>query len=312
MPLMIKPPALKPGDTIGIMAPSSRVERANVEKACRWLENYGFQVLVHPQTFAVHNQSAGTLREKLDAFNALWNDPSIAVIMAAGGGNRSGGLLPWLDEKRIAGSPKILIGYSDLTALLCGLNRKSGLVTFHGPALNSFTNGTQEKHLELAFRVLAGLERSLPMQSASIFRPGAAKGRLVGGNLSLVSSLMGTPWEPDFDGAILFLEDAGDQLSRYDRMLTQLRNAGVFDRAAGLVFGDMRSVDDKSRVPFDFTYEDVLTELLGSATIPVITHAPFGHALDQITLPLGATASLEARSGGTIELALTESPVAFG
>ncbi len=306
---MIKPPALRPGDTIGIMAPSSRVDREAIEQACHWLDNYGFALEIHPQTFAEHYQSAGTHQEKLAAFHGLWNNPKVRLIMSARGGNRSGALLPLLDYPLLSRRSKLLIGYSDMTALLSGIQRRTGLVTFHGPALNSFTNGTEEKHLELAFQVMAGMETELPMWGTQIMRPGKADGRLIGGNLSLICSLMGTRWEPDFKDAILFLEDAGDQLSRYDRMLLQLRNAGVFERVNGVMFGDFSMADDKGAVPFGYHLDEILNDALGNAKIPVVTHAPFGHGVNLVTFPVGVMARLDARASHEVTLKLTESPV---
>ncbi len=306
---MIKPLPLEPGSTIGIMAPSSRVDRGALNKACKWLENYGFKLNVHEQTFAENHQSAGTVKQKLDAFHELWADPGIKGIMVARGGNRAGLLLPELDYALISRNPKPLIGYSDTTALLNGIYRKTGLVTFHGPSMTSFVNGTEEKHLELAFYLMAGMTTELPMWGTQVMNTGQAEGRLVGGNLSLISSLMGTVWEPDFEGAILFLEDAADQLSRYDRMLIQLRNAGVFDKINGLMLGDFSIAEDKGAVPFGFSMTDVLQDILGSTKIPVVTHAPFGHGVSNITLPIGINAILDAQSGHQITLHLTELPI---
>jgi muramoyltetrapeptide carboxypeptidase len=306
---MIRPPALKPGGTIGIMAPSSRVTQDAVAKASNWLENYGFGLKVHPQTFAVHNQSAGSPAEKLAAFHELVEDPSVGAIMAARGGNRSGLMLSGIDYALLARKPKPLIGYSDVTALLNGITRKTGLVTFHGPGLNSFTNGTEEKHLEQAFLILAGMTRELPMWGTAVIRPGAAEGHLVGGNLSLISSLMGTVWEPNFDGAILFLEDAGDQMSRYDRMLIHLHNAGVFDRVKAVVFGDMGIAEDKSAVPFGFTLDEVIDEILHGFRGPIVRNAPFGHGVNQITLPVGMPAILDAQHDRSVSMMLKDKAV---
>lgn len=306
---MIKPPALKPGDTIGIMAPSSRVDGDALAKACQWLENYGFKLKIHPQTFAHHHQSAGTAAEKISAFHDLVEDSQVNAIMAARGGNRSGLLLSHLDYALIARNPKPFIGYSDTTAMLNAIYRKTGLVTFHGPSMTSFVNGTEEKHLNLAFYIMAGMTTDLPMWGTMVARQGSAEGRLVGGNLSLISSLMGTVWEPDFEGAILFLEDAADQLSRYDRMLIQLRNAGVFDKVAAVMFGDFSMADDRGAIPFDFSFEEILHDIMETIKVPVVTNAPFGHGTNNITLPLGIKATLEAEADREVNLKLAESPV---
>lgn len=306
---IIKPKPLLPGGTIGIFAPSSRTEPERVERAVQWLENYGFKVVIHPQTFAVYDQSAGTPSEKIEAFTDLWFDPSIHALMAARGGNRSSLILPALHDMDLASNPKILIGYSDVTALLNAITYRHNIVTFHGPALNSFINDTDEKHLEAAFYMMAGHDTRIATRGGRVVVSGTATGRLVGGNLSLIASMIGTPWAPDFDGAILFLEDTGDDMSRYDRMLIQLRHAGVFERVNAVMFGHFSAAEDHSRRPFTLSIAQLIEEHIAPYGKPVVANMPFGHDRDLITLPIGMEARLSAEGEFGVTLTLAERAV---
>ena len=307
--MTILPRALRSGGTIGLMAPSSRVDRDTLAKSCRWLENYGFRAKIHPQAYAAFGQSAGTAAQKAAALRDLLTDPGVDAIMSARGGNRAATMLPDLDDALFARHPKPIIGYSDTTALLNAVTARTGLVTFHGPSVSSFVNGTVERDLEFAFRLLAGGETVLPLWGSIVLNGGSAEGRLAGGNLSSLCGLLGTPWQPDFDGAILFLEDAGDELSRYDRMLIQLGNAGAFAQAAAVIVGDISCRNDSGAVPFGFTVADVLDQHFGALPCPVVRGAPFGHGLENVTLPIGMTARLDAARDRDVVLTLSGPPV---
>ncbi len=290
----MKPRSLKLGDKIGVMAPSSRCDRAVVEKGADALQKLGYEVYLHPQTFAAHNQSAGTEAQKLKALNDLFRDKDVKAIVAARGGNRAGYLLEKIDYDLVRRNPKIVMGFSDVTALLFALNKKAGLTTFHGPMMGSFGKGLDEDQLRQCFNLLAGADNDLPLENARVVRKGRAEGRLVGGNLSLVSSLVGTPYMPALKGAILFLEDCSDEISRFDRMLLHLKNAGVFDKIAGLVVGDFTDIKDGGSKPFGFTLEDVVRAVTKDRDFPIVMDAPFGHGKRIYTHPVGAKAELTA------------------
>lgn len=296
---IVKPRALRKGDTIGIMAPSSRVDKAALAKSVAALEARGYEVYVHPQTFAADGQSAGTARQKASAFHDLVKNPGIRAIFAARGGNRAGYMLEHLDFRLIARNPKIVMGYSDITALLCGINKKTGLVGFHGPMSHMIGQGKPKEQLEQCFNLLSGKKADMPLPRAKTIHAGKASGRLIGGNLSLVCSLMGTPWQPDFDGAILFLEDVGDEISRIDRMLLHLRNAGILHKISGLVLGGFTEMKDSGKRPFGFTLPGIVRGLTFDLDIPVVMNAPFGHGKDLYTLPIGAKATLSVTRNRT-------------
>lgn len=284
---------LKEGDTIGIMAPSSRVDREVLKKSVVALEKRGYRVYVHPKTHMKDKQSAGTGEQKVEAFHDLIRDPGIRAIFAAKGGNRAWTMLEGLDYRLIARNPKIIMGYSDVTALLNAIHKETGLVTFHGPMMQKFSSGLPAKQLAQCFNLLGG-GRDMPPSAGKTLKTGKAEGRLIGGNLSLICSLMGTKWQPDFDGAILFLEDCGEERSRIDRMLGQLHNAGVFRSVAGVVSGGFTDLQDTGKTPFGFTFNRIVQDAVGDSRIPVVTNAPFGHGRDLYTFPVGARAILRA------------------
>jgi muramoyltetrapeptide carboxypeptidase len=304
------PPSLQPGDTIAIMAPSSKIDAAAIAKAKTRLEGLGYKVRVHAQTYLQDRQSAGTPQQKIDALHELWRDPDVKAIFAAGGGNRAGYMLEGLDYDLIKKNPKIFMGYSDVTALLSAINAKTGLVTFHGPCMNNFGRDSMTgKKLNQCFNILSGRETALPFGGAEVLRGGNASGKLVGGNLSLFASLVGTPYMPKMDGAILYLEDCSDEASRFDRMFLQLRNAGVFDRISGLVIGRFEDVTDTGPRYFNRTLREVINEVTAGKKFPVVVNAPFGHGRNIPVYPFGAEAVLKASAGRKPSLSLAKPAV---
>jgi muramoyltetrapeptide carboxypeptidase len=295
---MTQPPALRKGDTIGIFAPSSRTSKTKVKAGVTALEKLGFKIYIHPQTWKRDGSSAGTAKDKAKALHDLFRDKDVKAIICARGGNHAGAMLPLLDYRLIKKNSKILMGYSDVTALLNAIYKETGLVNFHGPMIHGLGSGKPDrKQTEQCFDLLSGKSVPVPMGKAKTLQPGKAEGRLVGGNLSLVCSLMGTKWQPDFRNAIVFLEDCDDALSRYDRMLGHLANAGVFRQAAGVMFGSFTDNRDSGSLPFGFTMAQILRRALGDTKIPAVMNAPFGHGKDLYTFPVGGRARLTAQKG---------------
>jgi muramoyltetrapeptide carboxypeptidase len=292
-----KPPALKKGDTIGIMAPSSRVSRKLIAKAVAELKDMGFRVYVHPQTYARRGQSAGTAQQKADALHDLYRNPDIKAVFAAAGGNQAGAVLDRLDYALMKKHPKIIMGYSDVTVILNAIHKKTGAITFHGPTVQTIARKLPAAQLKQAFNLLGGEEAEMPLGKSKVIHGGTAHGKLVGGNLSLIVSLLGTPWQPDFKNSVLFLEDCTEELSRIDRMLRQLRNAGAFDQISGLVLGGFTDLTDKGGKPYGKTVEAMIREVTAGLDIPVVMNAPFGHGRDLYSLPVGLPARLTARAG---------------
>ncbi len=303
---VVKPKRLSAGDTVGLVLPASAVFEADrITLAKEQLEAMGLKVQIGPHAYDRHGYFAGRDRDRADDLNRMFADDRIAGIVCYTGGWGSPRVLPYLDFELIARKPKVLIGYSDITALLNAIHQRTGLITFHGPLGGS----TIEPYsLENFRRVVMTPEPAgvlaLPEKKATelvdrtnrVLRlaPGKASGRLAGGNLTLLAALMGTPYELQTEGAIVFAEDVREELYRVDRMLTQLALGGKFDRMAGFVFG--RCSECNYTGP-SFSLEDILRDRFGSGPRPAISGLSFGHIEQKLTIPVGAMATLDADAG---------------
>lgn len=299
MTTVLKPPALKPGDTIGVMAPSSYVGREDIERAVKIVEDKGFKVFVHPQTYERHNQSAGLPLQKALALQGLWQRADIKAIWCAGGGNRALHFVDSVNFETMKRNPKILIGFSDITVILNSLYAKAGIPSVHGPV---FKRLDKFQEWDLLLHLLAGENIEYKMPKAKILHDGKAEGRLIGGNLSLFQYLPQTlPGEFWKDG-ILFLEDCSEELSRLDRMLLHLKRIGVLKNIAGLVCGQFSDLKESGR-PYGFTLEEIIREHTEGLDIPILMNAPFGHAAELQPFPVGIKAMLDTK---TPSIALSE------
>lgn len=283
------PPPLKAGDTIGVMAPSSWINAADIEAGKAFLESKGYKVVIHPQTYVQLHQSAGTNEQKRDALHDLVRNPAIKAVVFATGGNRALHLLNYLDYDLIKKNPKIYMGFSDNTVILNKITAETGIVTFHGPVLKRLLKNPQ---VDFNLRVLSGAEKTIPLEGSKILREGKAKGILVGGNLSLFQYLIESGEIPDPKGAILFFEDIAEEYSRIDRDFCYLRRSGLMDKIGGLIIGQFTDLLD-SGTPFGFSFEDIIAEHTVGLDIPILINAPFGHSTDLYTFPIGGTATLE-------------------
>jgi muramoyltetrapeptide carboxypeptidase len=294
---LVRPHALKPGDTVGLITPSTFVsDPDSLALAERTISYFELKPKWGKNVRQREGYLGGAVQGRLDDLHAMFRDREVKAIVALRGGYGAAQLLDRIDYDLIRSNPKILLGYSDITAL----------VTFHGPVvLSRFTGYTQEHFRAALFDpkpmgAIANPPDSNPLRPAHILRtvrPGKARGRLIGGNLTLICSLMGTPYEIDTRGRILFTEDVDEEPYRIDRMLTQLRLAGKLDAAAGIVFGecaDCRPKDYKPSFSSTFTLGEVLDRILGDLKIPVLSGLTIGHTEDQLTLPEGVMATLDA------------------
>jgi len=294
------PPRLKPGDTVGLITPGSYISDDGVDKAVKNLESLGLKVKKGKNLRAENGFTAGTDAERLADLHAMFADPEVNAIWCARGGYGCGRLLPQIDYKLIRRNPKILIGYSDITALAIAVAKETGLVTYHGPVGSSdFTEYTLGY---LRGAVMEG-ERYSPIirpevtaegsvYEAYTITPGRATGSLWGGNLSLLAASAGTAYEPPIKGSLLFIEDIGEDPYRIDRMLTQLRQAWDLQRCAGIALGVFKGceadADDRS-----LTLRETLTGRFSDLGIPVAYGFPFGHIRDMCTLPMGVRAEMD-------------------
>lgn len=282
---------------IGILSPSSSINRERFSKGLSLLEQRGFQTTIHPQTYIgadTGNQYAGSPEEKAAAFMDLWNDDSVTTIMAACGGNFSSQFLHLLDYEELSRTPKAVIGFSDTTALLSALYSEAGIGGIFGPTVQ--TLGRIE-NLDKTFDVLFGtpytkidlLDSQLLLSSINH----SAKAPLYAATLSVLLSLAGTPYFPDLSGHILIIEDVGEELSHLDRMLWQLNQLCPFTYLEGLIFGDFVDMRDTGR-PLGIDFEGIIKKHTEGLLIPIVINAPIGHGTRFMPIHLGRTATLIA------------------
>jgi len=299
--MMRKPAALRQGDVVGVIAPAAAVDESRVQAGVRALEDAGLQVRLGAATLAKSGYLAGTDRDRLTDIHDMFRDPQIKAIIAARGGYGSGRLLPHLDIAVVRQHPKIFVGHSDLTFLLNDFVQRAGLVTFHGP----MSNGLPQRPAACDFlrSLLNGKHDGWNQAAQAVIQPGTAEGVLVGGCLSIVVAMLGTPYAIETRGRLLFLEDVNEKPFRIDRMLVQLRQAGALDEVAGVIFGEMDGCTAPGSQPV--SVRDVIAEAFATAPYPVAFGLPSGHGLGTYTLPLGVRARLAGE-----HLTLLESPLA--
>ncbi|HNQ74371.1 MAG TPA: LD-carboxypeptidase [Verrucomicrobiota bacterium] len=315
---LLYPPRLHPGDTLGVVAPASAPpDPKNVDRAIAVLERLGYRTKLAPKVHQRLGFLAGSDRDRAGDLMRMFTDRKVQAIICVRGGYGTARLLSRLDYPLIRANPKIFIGYSDITSLHGAFLTRAGLVSFHGPMLNS---DFALKRLP-AFTVqsfLRTLTSPAPPgdiatgyagRTVKILRRGIARGRLIGGNITILNTLIGTRWLPDFKNTILFLEDVGEVPYRWDRMLTQLLNCGLLPQVAGVAIGlNARCQDPRAQTAGEYrqTLEEVFCERLRPLNIPVVAGLPFGHVAMNATLPVGARATLDANRG---ELRLDEAGV---
>ena len=295
---IVRPECLRTGDTIAIVAPAGPVEqRHDFERGVAALERMGFHVRFNERIFQSTGYLAGNDEARAAELMGAFEDPSVKAIVALRGGYGCSRLIDLFDEGRLRRHCKIFMGFSDLTTLHLHFRRCFGWLTFHGPMTTSPALGNigpeEERHLLSLWTDPCYLaDFSFPDLVA--WAPGCAEGELTGGCLSLIAASLGTPYEIDTEGKILFLEDLGEPPYRIDRMLTQLRLARKLERTVGVLLG--RFKDCEAEKP-GTTSDDVLKEILIKLEVPVIANFPSGHGDENWTLPLGARIRLDADSG---------------
>ncbi|MFN0112657.1 MAG: LD-carboxypeptidase [Blastocatellia bacterium] len=311
---LIRPPRLKPGDVVGVITPSTPATNPDrLALVERTIKHFGLKVKWGKHIGHKSGYFGNPVEQRLEDLHAMFRDPEVKGVFPIQGGYGAPQLLDGIDYDLIRRNPKVFIGYSDITALHLAIHKRTGLVTFHGPnVFSALTDYTQKHFRKAVFDAAPVGTVTNPPESNSLrpkyllrtIRPGKATGRLVGGNLTLISTTMGTPYEIDTRGAILFLEDIGEEPYRIDRMLTQLRLAGKLDQAAGIIFGDCVGCSPNDYKPFvaaGFSLGEALDAILGSVKVPTLSGLTIGHVEDQLTLPLGVTATMDSEAG-TLEI----------
>lgn len=309
--MLIKPPRLNYGDTIGIIAPASAPpEPKAIDRSVEALERLGFRPKLATNARQRWGFLAGSDRERAADLMKMFTDRKVNAICCVRGGYGTARLLPLLDYQKIRANAKIFIGYSDITSLHCAFLVKANLISFHGPMLNSefIKNDLPEFTIESFLETLmepkpAGSICRGQRSKIAVLRPGRVSGRLIGGNLSLLCTTLATPYQPSFKNKILFLEDLDEVPYRFDRMLTHLLNAGLLQQVAGIAIGTNKNCFDpkaKGCREYRQSMEDVFRERLAPLKVPIIVGLPFGHVPLNATLPVGVKATLDAVKGDLV------------
>ena len=306
---LVKPPALRPGDTIGIVAPASNIQRSDLDAGCAALARGGYRTFYFDSILERDLYFAGSAVRRARELEQMFERDDIRAILCARGGYGANYLLPHLDLATIKAHPKIFIGYSDITALLTYFRDSTGLVVFHGPMATkdwAHEDGVDFNSWQSA---LSGtLPWNVPLNPDVIaLAQGEAEGNLYGGCLSILVASLGTPYAIKTAGAILFLEDVAAKPFQVDRMLMQLKLGGYFDGVRGIVFGQM--LDCTQHATQDYTLQEVVRRVVGDLGVPVVYGVKSGHVTSgNITLPFGVRAKLSVQ-GAQIALKIVESAV---
>jgi len=289
------PLPVKKGECIGLIAPAgSIINKKNFFDGIGILEKRGYKVKYNPRIINGTGYLAGSDLERSEEFNRLWSDPEVKGLVAARGGFGSMRLLDLIDMKQIRKNPKILIGFSDLSVLLNAIHQKTGLVTYHGPVVTTL-GSIDNKSLTSFFDTLNGKSSGFQIRIRfKILKKGAARGILLGGNLTTLIHTIGTPYEPPWHQAVLFIEDIGEAPYRLDRLLTHLSQAGRLQKIKGLILGTFTDDGKKENAQMQRTVRKRVMELLAEYNIPIWADFPVGHSRRNITLPVGIEVEMDS------------------
>jgi muramoyltetrapeptide carboxypeptidase len=311
--MVLKPPALQKGDLIGLVSPASAPSSHEmIERGVRYLERIGYRVKVGQHAARVHGYLAGTDDQRAADFNGMIRDKFVKAIIAVRGGYGTPRILPLLDYRTLRHRPKIIVGYSDLTALQLAVFHKTCLVTFSGPMSGvEMSDGIDPYTEEHFWRILTSSKKLGELKNPGgeplkVLHSGNKSGRILGGNLATAISLLKTPFAPDFARSILVLEDVDEAPHRVDRMLAQLCNARILEKLSGLVFGKfVNCVPSDPNKPF-IPVDEVLMSVAKDVKCPVLANLQYGHLPRKLTVPLGVRGRIDSKRG---VLELTESAV---
>ena len=301
------------GDYIGIVSPASFVNKDVFQAAVSFLESHDYRVKIGAHALDEYGYLAGTDQHRADDINAMFMDDSVKAVLCTRGGYGTARILGRLDYEMISAHPKPLIGYSDITALHIVLNEKCGIPTIHGPMLASLVTDPLSSDYTVSgfLRMLEGspLSGEITMPEGRELKtiiPGRAEGKILGGSLTLIASLAGTPYELKADGALLLIEEVGEKPYRIDRMLNQLWQNGLLSRVNGILFGDFVNCASPENAGDTFTLEDILKHYAELSGKPAIYGIPAGHGADNMCVPLGVQAVMKANDDGTASLRINQ------
>jgi muramoyltetrapeptide carboxypeptidase len=288
---LARPHRLHAGDTIGIVAPAGPFDPAAFEKGVAMIRNMGFAVKTDPRIFAREGYLAGTDASRAAQVNAMMADTEVKAVICTRGGYGSLRILEALDFAAIGSFAKALIGFSDITAMHRAILLRSSLVTLHGPMVTTLPRCDENSRISLYRTLTEPVAPPMDLSHARVLIPGKAEGVLSGGNLATLCHLTGTSMGADFGGQIILLEEIGEALYRIDRMLTQMKMAGLFDGLAGIVLGSFEDCGPMDEI------EVLVREMFADTTIPIVSGARVGHGRINWTVPLGVAARLDTAAG---------------
>ncbi len=310
-----KPLPLSPGDLIGVISPASPPKPEKVEqyqKGLDYLRALGYQILEGAHVLDQYGYLAGMDADRAADINDMFRNPQVRAIICSRGGYGTPRILDRIDYDAIRRDPKILVGYSDITSLHLAIHAQTGLISFSGPMVAVEMGKGILPLTETSFWRQLTQTRRFTMKAKTgeyvprVYHGGSGEGRLLGGCLSLINPLIGTPYMPNFEGAILVLEDIGEDVYGIDRYLVQLRLAGILDQINGLILGQFLDMDSGEKSEPSLTLDQVIQEHTHKLKIPILGNFPYGHQDYKYTMPIGCKVRLDADNG---TLALLESPV---
>lgn len=293
---MIIPPYLQLGDTIGIVAPARKISLEELQFSINWLKSKGFQVVFAPNLFAEEHQFAGSDEIRQQSFQAMIDNPNVKAILSARGGYGSARIIDKIDFSHFHENPKWLCGYSDFTVFHSHLASQNISASLHSTMPISMNEETID-NCNALFDALIGKKMELSGHNHPYNQYGTSAGKIVGGNLSILYSMLGSPSDINTNGAILFLEDLDEYLYHIDRMIVALKRAGKFDHLAGLIIGGMSDMHDNT-IPFGYSAEEIILKHCQEYDFPIAFNIPVGHGKDNKTLKLGVSSKLIVSSKG--------------
>ncbi|MBP1924459.1 muramoyltetrapeptide carboxypeptidase [Sedimentibacter acidaminivorans] len=296
---MVFPNKLKKGDTIAIVAPSSPVSKEQADLCKKLVEDMGYKVKMGKCAYrSIHGYSAGTGREKAEDINEMFADKNIKAIWCIRGGDTSSHMMDRLDYEMIKNNPKIFVGYSDVTNLHVALNQKCDLVTFHGPMVKSNMLNKYDYFTKNSFERVLNMEEEFilenpPGEDIKVMTDAYEEGIIVGGNLSLLTSMIGTEYEVDTKGKVLFIEDVNESVEKIDRMMYQMKYSGKLNDSVGIVIGDFANCHNESCKLYGV--DELMKDILSDYNKPVMYNIKSGHCHPMSTIPLGLKCILDTK-----------------
>jgi muramoyltetrapeptide carboxypeptidase len=287
---------LKGGERIGIVAPGFAVKREAIIRGASYLTSKGFQVKIGRSVFRKQGYFAGKDEERAADLNAMIRDPAVRCIVFARGGFGTSKILRKVDFDALRGDPKLLVGYSDITALFLAVNRNLGFPVFYAPVAAEL--GVRRLFDENSlWASLSGRRHRVSIARNQVMNDGMSEAIMEGGCLTMISTVVGSSFEPDFTGKILFWEEVGEEPYRIDRMLNHLKMAGKLDRLKGVIVGKLVKCDASKKTPGKRPVKEIIEEYFGDQDIPVIYDFPAGHCERKITIPLGGQVMIDTKAG---------------